>query len=718
MTAPTTFHLRNGGVSVVIDANAFGLPSIVYWGSDLGKNVKNEVIENIARAAKPEGVSGGLSISPRLTILPQPAHGWQGTPGVSLYRPQSGEFSFKLDLRSIEKKSGESGLVIKGADKEGGVSFTLALQVTKSGLLSQKINITNAGKSELQVNSVYLSFPIPNKQTELLDTTGRHLRERHPQRHKFTVGRHVRESRRGRPGADATLLLTAGTPNFGFESGAAHAVHLAWSGNHTLAAERGPNYAPFIQAGELLEPGEIVLKAGSTYQSPEALGSCGEGLNQVSHRFHDHLRQRSVHPTLPRPVTINTWEAVYFDMRLDRLKAIADAAAEVGAERFVLDDGWFKGRRDDTAGLGDWFVDKDVWPQGLQPLWDHVDKLGLQCGIWVEPEMINLNSDLGRKHPEWILRPNKARLPVEGRQQQVLDISNPDAFKYIFTCLDKILTDYPLIKYFKWDHNRDLLESGNIHGRAAIHDNVDALYDLMAKLKEKHPGLEIESCASGGARVDFGILQHTDRIWTSDCTDPLERLTIQKYTNLLVPNELIGVHVGAARSHTTGRTHGLHLRAGHTLFGHMGIEWDISKIQKEELQDLAKWIKLHKKWRDVIHTGKSVYADLEEESGGDLRGVVSTDQSRAIFTYTQTKTSQYYPAAPVTFPGLEDETLYKLKFVQDPATDKEQFVGQSPLLWTEAGKDCILSGKALRTAGVQIPTLLPETLIVFEVGKV
>lgn len=711
----TTFHLRNGGVSVIVDGNAFGLPSIVYWGSDLGKDIGDDVLENIARIAKPEGVSGGLSISPRLTLLPQPSHGWQGTPGISLFRPKSGEFSFKLDLYSISKID-QNSLTIKGGDKEGGVSFVLEMKVTNSGLLSQKINITNEGQSELYVNNVYLSFPIPNKQTELLDTTGRHLRERHPQRHKFTIGRHVRESRRGRPGADSTLLLIAGTPNFKFESGVSHAVHLAWSGNHTIAAERGPNYAPFIQAGELFEPGEIVLGAGSSYQSPEAIGSFGEGLNQLSHRFHQHLRQRSIHPTLPRPVTINTWEAVYFDMRLDRLKAIANAAAKVGAERFVLDDGWFKGRRDDTAGLGDWFVDKDIWPNGLQPLWDHVDSLGLQCGIWVEPEMINLNSDLAKQHPEWILRPNKNRLPVEGRQQQVLDISNPDAFNYIFTCLNNLLNEYPLIRYFKWDHNRDLLEPGNIQGKAAIHENVIAVYNLMEKLKSAHPGLEIESCASGGARVDLGILQFTDRIWTSDCTDPLERLTIQKYTNLLVPSELIGAHVGAKRSHTTGRTHGLHLRAGHTLFGHMGIEWDISNIQEEELQELANWIKLHKKWRDVIHTGKSVYADLEDESGGDLRGVISTNQSKAIFTYTQTKTSQYYPVAPITFPGLHEETLYKLTLVQDPKTDKEQFVGQSPLLWTE--KECILSGKALNTVGVQILTLLPETLIVFEVEKV
>ncbi|GAC74817.1 hypothetical protein PANT_13d00013 [Moesziomyces antarcticus T-34] len=705
-------HLCSGGTSVVLDCIGSEMPIIAYWGAEI-KNASQAVLESVALVTRTQAVSGGLERSPRLSLLPLASQGWQGTPGATMLRTSTGKFCFDFAVDSIDKT--DSCIAVHASDPDG-VQVKIAVEVTPSGLLSQQISVSNTdGREGLQVHDVAVSFPVPASAREILDTTGRHLRERQPQRHGFTVGRHVRESRRGRPGADATLVVAAGTPGFGFERGLVHAVHLAWSGNHRITAERGPSYSPFIQAAELLEPGEITLLPGETYTTPVALGSWGQGLSQLSHRFHEHLRQRTHHPAAPRPVTINTWEAVYFDMRLDRLKAIADAAASVGAERFVLDDGWFNGRRDDTAGLGDWFVDRTVWPEGLQPLWDHVDKLGMQCGLWVEPEMVNLDSDVGRNHPDWILRPDPNRLPVAGRSQYVLDLSNRAAFEYILKCLDDVLTQHPMIRYLKWDHNRDLLEAGGADGRAAVHNNTLAVYRLMDMLKQRHGGLEIESCASGGARVDFGILERTDRIWTSDCTDPLERLTIQKYTNLIVPNELMGAHMGPAHSHTTGRTHGLHLRAGVALLGHMGIEWDLSQVESKDLDQVRDWIQLHKKWRHVIHTGRAVYADLPQQTGADVRGVVAKDAQKAIYTYVQMQTSQTYPPAPVTFPGLDHDRIYTIQMVNTPATDQASFVGQSDLPWLHAIQPCTLTGQMLASVGIQVPNLLPETLIVFEV---
>ena len=253
------------------------------------------------------------------------------------------------------------------------------------------------------------------------------------------------------------------------------------------------------------------------------IGSWGDGLTELSARFHDEWRARPQHPRRPRPVTLNTWEAVYFDHSLDKLTALADAAAGVGVERFVLDDGWFTGRRDDTAGLGDWFVDESVWPDGLHPLIDHVRELGMEFGLWVEPEMINPDSDLARRHPDWILRGRMA-LPPSARQQQVLDLAHPEAYAYIAGRLHALLDEYP-IAYLKWDHNRDLVDAGSgPEGVARVHAHTLAVYRLLDELKARHPGLEIESCASGGARVDLGILDRTDRIWTSDSLDPLERL--------------------------------------------------------------------------------------------------------------------------------------------------------------------------------------------------
>ena len=210
----------------------------------------------------------------------------------------------------------------------------------------------------------------------------------------------------------------------------------------------------------------------------------------------------------------------------------------MGIERFVLDDGWFTGRRDDTRGLGDWEVDTDVWPDGLHPLVNKVQSLGMEFGLWVEPEMVNPDSDLARAHPDWILR-GRTALPPSARQQQVLDLANPEAYRHIADRLHALLNEYP-IAYLKWDHNRDLVDAGSgPGGTPRVSEHTHALYRLLDELKAAHPGVEIESCASGGSRVDLGILERTDRVWTSDTLDPLERLDIQRHTSLVVAPELL-----------------------------------------------------------------------------------------------------------------------------------------------------------------------------------
>src|SRR5699024_5253862 len=240
-------------------------------------------------------------------------------------------------------------------------------------------------------------------------------------------------------------------------------------------------------------------------------------------RFHRHLRAREHHVDRRRPVTLNVWEAVYFAHDLARLTDLADRAAALGVERFVLDDGWFGSRRDDFSGLGDWVGSEEVWPDGLGPLIDHVTGLGMEFGLWFEPEMVNEDSDVARAHPEWVLGPSPTALPLESRHQQVLNLSLPEAYEHVRTQMLDVLDRYD-IGYLKWDHNRDLLEAATrATGRAAVHEQTLAAYRLMDELKAAHPGLEIESCSSGGARVDLEVLEHTDRVWVSDCIDPLER---------------------------------------------------------------------------------------------------------------------------------------------------------------------------------------------------
>ncbi|HET7414617.1 MAG TPA: alpha-galactosidase [Arthrobacter sp.] len=701
-------HLHNGGTSVLVDCLPEGLPAIIYWGRHLGVQ-RQEHLDAAGIAAAPQRVSGSVDIPARLTVLPQESFGWLGTPGMSGHRDYQ-YVSAAFETTSIE--AGASWLCVEASDSTSGLALKTEINIGASGLLKQRMTVTNLSPDAYCLEDLHCTFPLPESAAEILDTTGRHLKERSAQRSPFSIGAHVRQSRRGRPGADATLLMAAGTPAFGFQRGLVHAIHPAWSGNHRLLAERSNTHAPYLAGGELLLPGEILLGKNESYTTPWIVGSWGEGLNELSARFHQELRNRPQHPSRPRPVTLNTWEAVYFDHNLDTLKALADRASQVGVERYVLDDGWFTGRRDDTAGLGDWTVDPTKWPEGLDPLIDHVTGLGMEFGLWVEPEMVNPDSDLGRNHPEWILS-NHGRMPVPARQQQVLNLANPAAYDYVFNSLTTLLDRYA-ISYLKWDHNRDLLEAADPQtGRASIHRNVLALYRLMAELKDRHPGLEIEACASGGARVDLGILDYTDRVWTSDCIDPTERLDIQKYTGLLVPPEMLGAHIGAPISHSTGRHASLDFQAITAMFGDLGIEWDIAALSGTDLEMLSQWVGEYKRLRPLLHTGRMVHADLADPTL-DVRGVVSPNQDSAVYAFSQRSTSLRHPVGRVVFPGLDQAGNYEIKL--SPLCSPLKHAGMSALAWTHESTP--LPGAVLCNVGVQAPVLLPEQAVLIEVSRV
>lgn len=700
-------HLSHGGTSVVLDTRRGPLPSIVFWGAALGDLGTTELAD-LGVAARPQRVSGGLDEPAPLTLIPQESSGWLGTPGLAGHR--AGRFfSTRLASESIDVDDASATALILATDPEAGLAAAITVEVTATGLLRQRITLENRSSEAWSLTALAPTFPLPHDVTELLDTTGRHLRERSPQRHAFTIGTHLRESRRGRPGSDASLLLAAGRPGFGFERGLVYAVHTAWSGNHRLLAERTQTADSFLSAGELLMNGELQLAQGESYTTPWALGAWGDGLNELSKRFHDELRSRPHHPSRARPVTLNTWEAVYFDQDLDTLSVLAEKAAQVGVERFVLDDGWFLGRRDDTAGLGDWFVDPVVWPTGLTPLIEKVQGLGMEFGLWVEPEMVNLDSDLARQHPDWILR-GRADLPVSARQQHVLDLAHPDAWQYILDRLDALLIEND-IAYLKWDHNRDLLEAGAADtGRPRAHENILALYRLLATLKSRHPGLEIESCASGGARVDLGILEHTDRIWTSDTLDPIERLQIQRYTGLLVPAEMLGAHLTSPKVHSTGRSVSLDLSAGVALLGHFGIEWDLTDLDEAGLEAVRRWVDIHKRHRPTIHSGVLVHGDTADATT-DVRGVVAADGASALFTFTQVTSSVTHPPGRFTLPGLEPDRRYTVSVA---AGSPAEGPGQSPLPW--AAQPLRLTGRQLGTVGLQAPVLYPAQLILLELS--
>lgn len=693
-------YFRADGTSLVLDLSGSGLPRIVHWGADLGEPAPGRLAELLA-ADVAQTVSNALDDPVPLSVLPQQSAGWLGTPGLSGHREGSAAApAFVVGARSL--RAGSRRLTVEAADPDGGLALTLEIELTDAGLVRLRAAVTNTGDGPYHLAELGLALPVPAQATEILDLTGRHLRERAPQRHAFTLGTHLRENRRGRTGSDATLLHIVGSAGFGFRSGEVWGLHVAWSGNHRSLAERTPAGQAVLAGGELLLPGEIRLAPGATYRSPWVYGAYGrQGLDELAGRFHRELRARGTHPASPRPVTLNTWEAVYFDQDLATLERLARAAAEVGAERFVLDDGWFRGRRDDRAGLGDWYVDEEVWPDGLHPLIDTVRGLGLRFGLWVEPEMINPDSDLARAHPEWVLAASPGRTPPASRHQQVLALARPDAYAYVLDRLDALLREYR-IDYLKWDHNRDLVD-------AAAHHQTAAVYRLMDELRSRHPQLEIESCSSGGGRVDLGVLERTDRVWTSDCIDALERQRIQRWTGLLLPPELLGAHVGAPVAHTTGRTHTLDFRAGTALFGHFGIEWDLMTASAVERVRLAEWVALYKALRPLLHSGTVVRGDHPDPALW-VQGVVAKDGGRAVFALVQMATSVQSPAGRVRLPGLDPDAEYHLSPMAPGDRPEGPFTSALP--WWEKG--VTLPGRVLAEVGVQAPTLFPERLVLVE----
>jgi alpha-galactosidase len=699
MTNANPVHLSTGGTSLVVDLGDDRLPRIVHWGEALG-DADAAQLAALALAAQPAVGDSPVTYPQPIPVLAQLGEGWMGRPGLT---GDSGgrrwAALFRVDRHEAIDDAGGPLLRVHAVDDAYQLDLDLELQVLAgSGLVRQRARLGNGSRHPFRVDRVELALPVPETAVELLDLTGRWSLERVPQRRAFDVGEWVRASRGGKPGLEHTMLLVAGTPGFGFRSGTVWATHLAWSGNQVLAAERTPANTRRLSASESLLAAEVVLESGETYTTPWQYGSWGEGLDALAARFHRHLRDRPRRPATPRPVVLNTWEAVYFRHDPATLTRLAEEAASIGIERFVVDDGWFTGRRDDTSSLGDWAVDRDVWPDGLEPLARRVHELGMEFGLWFEPEMVNQDSDLARAHPEWLFDAGHGP-GLPSRHQHVLDLGHPEAYDHVLERMSQLIAELG-IDAVKWDHNRYLLDAGHTpDGRPGVRAHTQAVYRMMAELRRRHPDLEIESCASGGGRIDLGVLEYSARVWPSDCNDPHERLEIQRWTGLLVPPEMQGTHIGAEVSHTTRRSHPLDYRAEKALWGNLGVEVNLLEASDAERAAIAGWIAFHKEHRALLHSGVVVHADLAE-AALRLEGVVAVDRSEALFALSLVERPRTWPPGRISLPGLDDDRRYEVQ-AEFPGEPASAGVAQPP--WLASGLR--LSGRMLRTVGLEAPTL-------------
>ncbi|MFO7683933.1 MAG: alpha-galactosidase, partial [Chloroflexota bacterium] len=541
-------------------------------------------------------------------------------------------------------------------------AVTLCYRLTpEHDILERWLELHNEGDTPLLVEKCdFASLHLPPGTSEVTTTHGAWGAEFTPQRQTLPVGLFAVGHRSVQTGHFFNPFFLANQPGqAGEESGVVYFGALAFSGAWQLAFDHQHNSSVRVLGGYNPFDFELILEPGEHHVTPAFVcGVSAEGWGGASRRLHRFTRERVLPDTPLRPVLYNSWEATYFKLSAEGQLALAQKAAAMGVELFVVDDGWFGGRRTDFAGLGDWWVSPAVFPNGLQPLIDEVHDLGMKFGLWFEPEMINPDSDLYRQHPDWVLHfPGRPR--TEARFQLILDYGRQEVVDYIFTALDTMLTTHD-IDFIKWDMNRNASEPGSVAGKAIWRAHVAGVYQLIDRLRQKFPQLSIQSCSGGGGRIDLGILARTDQVWTSDNTDALDRIRIQDGFSLAYPARAMEAWVTHEKNHQTGRELGLSTRFDVAMRGVLGIGSNLNELDASELKEYARYIAFYKKIRHVVQEGDLYRLERMTGHGASTILYVLPDQSEAVYSVVvhEHLFGQFRP--PALLRGLEAEAIYAI----------------------------------------------------------
>ena len=495
-------------------------------------------------------------------------------------------------------------LEITLTDDLTGVAAVLCYTVfPEKDVLTRSVRIENRGDTTCTLEKVAsVCLDLHQDGFEVIHLHGAWAKERHIQRLPQSAATMVFDSKRGASSHNENPFIALVRPETTEDYGDAYGFCLAYSGS--FAAEvSGEQYGSTrVQMG--IQPLGFAweLKPGESFQAPEAIMVySANGLGEMSRRFHKIIREnvcRGKFRDTERPVLINNWEATYFSFNQEKILALAEKAKAIGVDLMVLDDGWFGKRDRDNCSLGDWVVDKRKLPDGLDMLCRKVNELGMQFGLWFEPEMISPDSDLYRKHPDWCIHVD-GRPRTEGRRQLILDLTRPEVCDYIIDSVCSVLNSCP-ISYVKWDMNRNMTEMPR---KSFAHQYILGLYRVLEEITSRFPNVLFESCSGGGGRFDAGMLYYMPQTWTSDDTDAVERLYIQEGTGLVYPISTMGAHISAVPNHQVGRTTPVTFRSRVAMMGRFGLELDLGKLDKDTLETFSKEIALYKTYQQDIHHG-------------------------------------------------------------------------------------------------------------------
>ncbi|MCF2623851.1 alpha-galactosidase [Ligilactobacillus salivarius] len=683
------FHLYNNKISYLIKILANEQLGQLYFGKRIPNRENHDyLVENTYRPVTSYVFDDDYSFSLGSVKQEYPAYGTtdQRRPALDIKQPNGSRITdFKyvshkiyagkrkltgLPATYVENESEATTLEINLYDEL--IQVTLCLQYTifeNSAAIARSVKFSNDSDQKYQLKTALsLNLDLPDANYEWLQFSGAWGRERHLHKTPLRPGIQAINSARGASSHMQNPFVILKRPFTTEEQGEALGVSFVYSGNFLAQAEVDEYSVTRLQIG--IDPFQFswCLKPNETFQTPEAiLAYTSEGLNQLSQTFQKLYTTRLARGywrDKERPILINNWEATYFDFTEEKLLSIAKKAKELGIELFVLDDGWFGERTKETAGLGDWYVNRNRLKNGISGLSRKIHDLGMMFGLWLEPEMVNKDSDLYRKHPDYIIETPK-RHASHGRKQYVLDFSRKEVVDNIHEQLVKIL-DGDEIDYIKWDMNRNITECYSIayppeQQGEIMHRYILGVYDLYERLIERYPKILFESCASGGGRFDAGMLYYAPQAWTSDDSDAIERLKIQYGTSFGYPQSMMGAHVSASPNEQLGRNTPLKIRGDVAFFGAFGYELDLDKLSSTELASIKKQIELMKKYRSIFQYG--TFYRLKSPFEGNIVSwmVVSEDKSQAIVGYYKILNDVNCEYRRLYLPGLEADTLYNVQ---------------------------------------------------------
>ena len=680
--AARQFHLRNDRISYLIRIHENGAPGGVHFGPALAagrsyrhlppgefRGFSNRVGEPIPLELPTPG-SGDFRI-PALVVeaadgstvldLAYREHriltGKPPIPGLPATYTQSDDEAETLELTLVDKPSG----------LEVALNYTVFRDVPA---IARSARIRNGGHQRIRVTTAMsASLDLPDAGWELVQLSGAWARETQVRTRRLVAGRQSVGSIRGASSHHHNPFVVLRRPATTEAAGEAIGLSLVYSGNFLAEAEVDAFETARVRIGINPEGFAWSLEPGEEFATPEAvLVHSDRGLGALSDTYHELYRDRLTRGSWrdrPRPVLLNNWEGTYFDFTEDRLVAIAEVARDLGIELFVVDDGWFGARDDDTTSLGDWVVDRRKLPNGIDGLARRIVDLGLQFGLWIEPEMVSARSKLFEAHPDWAIGvPGRRR--TESRQQLVLDMARPEVVDHLFAVLSAVLGSGS-ISYVKWDMNRNITEPWSAALPAdrqgeLFHRYILGVYELYRRLTQAFPEILFESCAGGGGRFDPGMLAFAPQAWTSDNTDAVERLSIQWGTSLAYPLSSMSAHVSAVPNHQVGRITPLATRAAVAFFGVFGYELDATALTKDERREVADQVAFYKRHREVFQRGRFVrlHGPFDGDGNETAWMAVSPDERRAVVGWYQVLNRPAPGPGRLRLRGLDPSVRYRV----------------------------------------------------------